>query len=263
MGKSLNLAEALDGFTAARKLNPGGHALFHSRWATHGGITTANVHPFTVGRQGGLTVVGHNGILPAAAHPAKGDSRSDTRKFADEILSTRYRRLDKVRAFSALTNWIGSYNKLVILTVNPRYRKNAYIVNERAGHWDQHTGLWHSNLDYLFAGNKWASYYPQTIGSKYRTPSSKATVTELPELCYICEYGHYGNDGYCDECESCEDCMEWRHDCLCFVPEGERRDADEDEFDGTARLRDIIAEEDRWSIELAQRKNFDFADDYS
>lgn len=92
VGKSLDLAEALESFVAARERHPAGPALFHSRWATHGSVNLPNVHPFVVGGSE-LTVVAHNGILPTEAHPAKGDDRSDSRKFADEILPTRFRRL--------------------------------------------------------------------------------------------------------------------------------------------------------------------------
>ena len=48
-GKFLNLDEALTRFVEARERYPEGPALFHSRWATHGGVNVGNVHPFLVG----------------------------------------------------------------------------------------------------------------------------------------------------------------------------------------------------------------------
>jgi glutamine amidotransferase len=105
-GKSLDLLEALDEFTEVRDRHREGPALFHSRWATHGSVGLANVHPFYVGRSR-MTVVAHNGILPASAHPEDGDDRSDTRKFAED-LSWQYRRLDRESVRRALSLWCGS-----------------------------------------------------------------------------------------------------------------------------------------------------------
>lgn len=217
IGKSLDLSEALDGFMAARKLRPQADALFHSRWATHGSIRAANCHPFYMGNSK-RTVVAHNGILPSEAHPKKGDDRSDTKVFAEEILSTRFRRLDKTRAMHAMTQWIGGYNKLVILTVDPRYRKNAYIVNERAGEWDTSTGIWHSNGDYLGLPT-WLSKYTQstTIGKPKVTKSSAfADEEDDRPICLMCEVGRVNAAGFCMGCRTCQDCFEELDECLCY-----------------------------------------------
>lgn len=221
VGKSLSLIEALDDFMSAREKHPNSHALFHSRWATHGSVSTANVHPFYVGGSQ-QTVVAHNGILPRSAHPTKGDDRSDTRLFADDILSTRYRRLNKPTVRTALGNWIGSGNKLVILTVDPRYHRNAFIINEHLGVWDR--GTWHSNRDY--------ETYPWWLySSKHKSVATLGTskastdALEIPATCFICELGHEGKDGYCTDCGSCQDCFETRNDCLCFNRYVAERDA--------------------------------------
>lgn len=231
VGKSLNLAEALDGFEAARKAHPGGDALFHSRWATHGAINPVNCHPFYVG-QSKKTVVGHNGILPAAAHPGKGDPRSDTRKFADEILSTRYRRLDKKRAFQALSGWIGNHNKLVILTVDPRYRRNAYLVNEHAGQWDTGTGIWHSNSDYLGVP-AWLGKYTSAIALKaldhddhYATLAQDEADLYHNGRCFICNDGAVNAWEICADCGTCQDCFELDRDCQCYWRGAKQADYD-------------------------------------
>ena len=212
IGKSLELADALESFEVARKAHPDAPALFHSRWATHGSITVPNCHPFYVGNSK-RTVVGHNGILPSDAHPRKGDDRSDTRLFADDILSTRFRRLDKQRAFFALSQWAGSYNKLVILTTDPRYRRNAYLVNESAGNWDSYSGIWHSNHDYLGIP-KWLENYGRaaavTIGGKAQLPADDDAN------CLMCNYGYVNAAGFCSECGTCQDCFESTADCLCY-----------------------------------------------
>jgi glutamine amidotransferase len=196
-GKSLDLAEALESFVAARERNPAGPALFHSRWATHGTVDLQNVHPFVVGGSE-LTVVAHNGVLPAEAHPEQGDDRSDTRKFADEILPTRYRRLDRRRSQDALSRWCGRSNKLVILTVDSRYQRNSYLVNEGLGRWDADTGIWHSNEDYLGVAIPIAS-----------TPRGRSR-------CELCWWGEVDDQGYCGQCRSCCDCYEHIRECLCW-----------------------------------------------
>lgn len=245
IGKSMDLLEALDGFIAARKDLPDGYALFHSRWATHGTLDTSNVHPFVAGHSE-QTVVAHNGILPREAHPAKGDSRSDTRLFADEILSTRYRRLNRERVREALAGWITTANKLVILTVDPRYRHNAYLINSGQGHWDKQTGIWHSNYDFESAprwlGKQSYSYSshggysngywqdPKTLGTPQKaiTRSAAGTVKDLRErvadiaaadryadLCCYCD-GEVTAGNICTVCATCQDCLEIQSDCLCF-----------------------------------------------
>ncbi len=205
-GKFLNLDEALTRFVEARERYPEGPALFHSRWATHGGVNVGNVHPFLVGGSH-RTVVAHNGILPDEAHPAKDDDRSDTRKFAEEILPQRFRRLDRPGVQQALSHWCGKFNKLVILTVDPRYRQNAYLVNEEAGLWDSYTGLWHSNSDFLD--------YP----SWRRSAGQGAPLTDAgyEDPCIWCGCPGIDGSGYCEECASCQDCGEHVRECMCWT----------------------------------------------
>ncbi len=204
-GKSMDLLEALDHFEEARDDNPGGPALFHSRWATHGSMGVDNVHPFIVGRSP-LTVVGHNGVLPVVAHPVGRDERSDTRKFADEILSSQFRRLDRPGVQRALTQWCGSANKLVILTVDPRYRCSAYLINETAGHWDGETGIWYSNSDYVDCRGE-GVYSPGDL-----------VLERYDEWCVICgAWGGIDRQGYCEFCRYCQDCYEDVGACFCWA----------------------------------------------
>ena len=221
MGKSMKVEEALDEFIEVRAKHPDCDALFHSRWATHGTVSTANVHPFLVGGSH-KTVVGHNGILPCT--PKKSDWRSDTRVLADEHLPTRYRRLDKPTVISALESYIGLNNKLLILTVDERYQKNAYLINESCGHWDTVTGVWHSNKDYL----GWSAKYSYTGGGYTKVGNTwvPSTTNKYDPItrswsgakgnCTFCGYGYVGKAGYCLECGTCEDCFQFRKDCECW-----------------------------------------------
>lgn len=245
-GHSLDVEDALAEFIEAREKNLTGPALFHSRWATHGSIRLANCHPFMVNGSN-QTVLAHNGILPAEAHPEKGDDRSDTRILADELMPKWYSRLDNRRTRQNLARWAGSYNKLLILTVDPKYRRNIYLVNENAGMWDHKTGIWHSNSDWKDAWNtRWYNTYkstktsgstwdgkdewPTTLGTPpsddtckiLNQVSSKAaekyeTVYDADgnEVCVFCDGKINEQTQYCTSCGSCADCYEHLSDCLC------------------------------------------------
>lgn len=275
IGKHLRITDAVDTFAELRDKYPSGPAMFHSRWATHGSIHTGNVHPFVVGGHAiervdikhatyedkdgeqwtevdrelfvayKRTVVGHNGILPGDAHPGPGDDRSDTKLFAEEILSTRFRRLDKPSAFKAMGAWAGT-NKLLILTTEDRYSQQAYLVNEKQGHWDSLTGIWHSNYDYLSPG-RWAGSYGYGTGSYWTSPANYAykSAAESAEVfagtdeggafeseqCYICQMGYTNRFGYCTECGSCIDCCEHERDCQCYARGEHLTDAEREELD--------------------------------
>lgn len=245
-GHSLDVEDALADFIEARDKHSAGPALFHSRWATHGSIKLANCHPFPVNGSS-KTVLAHNGILPAEAHPEKDDDRSDTRILADDILPKWYSRLDNRRTRQNLARWAGGYNKLLILTVDPKYRRNIYLVNENAGNWDHKTGIWHSNYDYTDSWmTRWTKTasgttttttttsdgWPVTIGTSRSTDTCKLGSDRAlaaaqskdyeivydaqgNELCVFCDGKVNAMNHYCTSCGSCADCFEHLSDCLC------------------------------------------------
>jgi glutamine amidotransferase len=184
------------------------------------------------------TVVAHNGILGRQAWPGKGDDRSDTRIFADELLPTYYKRLDRKGVQKALTQWLGS-NKILVLTTDPRYNDNAYLFNERLGTWDKETGVWHSNNDFrgydyyrakttsttALAG-KSAEESAETfqkdvechIIGKPSLPRGKHS-DDYMDVCYVCSIGDVDRNGYCDShlCRACQDCYVHIRECQCYV----------------------------------------------
>ncbi len=270
MGKALDIIEALEQFAKARDRYMDGPALFHSRIATHGDINIGNTHPFFVGTGPDMhkTVVGHNGILSAPAIPLKGDPRSDTRKFAEDILPVKYSRFDKASEMKALRKWAGGWNKLVILTVNPRYRSNAYIINKAAGWWDGATGLWHSNRDFMeptwakepekekkederpvFAPclhcddgliaktgfcDRCSRYHSigEELASKaavVKSAAESATVFKEQWNCQMCGIGEISRDGYCRACHTCVECYGIEDDdCTCWNRSGTPLRSDSD-----------------------------------
>lgn len=201
-GRFMSSKAAIGSFMRARA-QWRGPALFHSRFATDGAVNVKNVHPFRVGNDA-RTVVGHNGIIPRCL-PRKGDSRSDTRILADHHL--RGRNFDKPRSIFRLEDFIGRGSKLVILTVDPQYKHNAYIINQDLGHW--HEGIWYSNHDYVRS--------VQWLGNGNDVPESglawcgNCTLTGA----YHDIFDPWGLCRFCKHCEQCESHVE---ECICYVP---------------------------------------------
>jgi glutamine amidotransferase len=140
---SMNFDEVANKFIDLRPTH-NGPAIFHFRWATHGSETVANCHPFFLGKDK-ESVVGHNGILPVAI--PKGDVRSDTKVFAQDIMPSvgGILSLDDDEYYKKLEAW-ATGSKLVFLTTNQESKQEWYILNEKSGHWDK--DMWWSNYSY-------------------------------------------------------------------------------------------------------------------
>lgn len=111
----------------------------HFRYATHGGKTLANCHPFDV--LGGRYAIMHNGVMPDVAIVDK--ARSDTWHFCHHILApildSRPGWFGTPLLHATLGTLIGDGNKLVIL----RADGSKMIVNADQGETVQ--GCWVSN----------------------------------------------------------------------------------------------------------------------
>jgi glutamine amidotransferase len=225
-GKSLAFEEAIASFIETRQSVGNVHAVFHSRWATHGSVSVDNVHPFPVGRYG---VVAHNGVLPEMFLPKGDDDRSDTRVLADEWLMHFSRRgTFSRREASQIASVIG-YNKLVILSVSPKLRHPiARIVNAHMG--EHAYGAWFSNGDYLFSKTiparhlgSYSSSWNDDYDWRYDSVKGGYVPVEKTESiwgdCNICKaMGSVDTmSNYCFACHSCLDCGEHRNDCLCYT----------------------------------------------
>lgn len=168
IGKSMDMFEAAAGYEQAMKDLPGAVSLFHSRIATAGTVNEFNVHPFYVGGRDD-TVVAHNGILPSRWQPERNDARSDTQLFADTMLfvADNDRGVPSRRIGKALGNVIGTYNKLVYISVRSGHPM-VRIINSHQGTFTD--GVWHSNRSF-------ENYRPS-----YRRPNHRlALPTERPE----------------------------------------------------------------------------------
>jgi len=197
-------------FASLRQQHPHGPALFHSRFATHGESGLDNCHPFPVGGDG-RTVLAHNGILPSLVQPAKGDPRSDTRITAEDFLPL-FGPLRTRRARLRLQRWIGPHNKIVILTVDRRFRQQAFILNEDAGIWDR--GIWYSNDGYVPLP---PTRQPWPDNDGWDLPSWDRHGCTL-DRCGVCRAVIDIADHECRHCGWCTDCGEMPEDCLCYTP---------------------------------------------
>lgn len=193
-GHSMTAETAIAEFLTARDRHPEGPALFHSRYATKGAWNLGNCHPFHLGGDP-RTVLAHNGTLPKRVHPRAYDPRSDTRIAAEDYLpDAPFGSIDTHRGFRGLTQWLGR-SKLVILTIDPAYRKRAYLFGEQAGSWE--SGIWYSNTSYLPPLERWPAR------------SSRYTC----RYCWRTDLHRIGP--YCAECGWCFDCRPAVPDCTC------------------------------------------------
>jgi hypothetical protein len=207
LGHGMNADTMIDAFDAARRDHPDGPALFHSRFSTHGTVDLDNCHPFTLGRDR-RTVLAHNGVLPKAVQPGPGDPRSDTRIAAQSFLPA-FGSLRSSRGRRRLQRWMTRDNKMVILTVDRRFRDRAYILNEDAGVWDQ--GIWYSN-------DGFRPWPPRRFGSgAWWWPATGKRPCALLE-CSFCQALTDPAEAQCGVCRCCLDCGELPEQCFCYSP---------------------------------------------
>lgn len=210
--KSMTASNLIKEFVKLREIYWQGPALFHSRITTDGVTNLFNCHPFMVGGDK-RTVVGHNGILPASVRPGKGDKRSDTRIFAEEIAG--HVKLNTAIGRDVMGEWMGSWNKMVVLTVDPAYNSHGYIINEEQGTW--HEGVWYSNGSFRGAG--WRDSYYGSTGYGYRMNGGE---WERWEYCTSlgCKVNYASVSPHTLRCTACKVCAVCDCDpCECVLLE--------------------------------------------
>ena len=219
--RSMKSDRLLDRFYTELDKSPTAFGTFHARISTHGATTLDNNHSFRVGGRGDI-VLSHNGMLPI---PDRGDGRSDTRIFAEDVLpALGVASLDDNYAWSALEDW-ASGSKIAILSTAPELRDQLYIVNEDLGHWKEN--IWWSNSSYEY---RWGSKF--SFGTGYYGGAghySSSTVIGKREYddyenglkCFVCLHDYTEQDyedAVCSSCNSCMDCFEHAFACMCYKP---------------------------------------------
>ena len=208
----MNFSEVADKFIDARTKHQG-PAIFHFRWATHGSETVDNCHPFYLGNDP-LSMMGHNGILPVAIE--KGDDRSDTRVFAQDIMPAvgGITALDDDDYFKRLSEWAKG-SKLVFITNNDDTKYEWYIINEKDGHWDK--DMWWSNYSYERARYTYSSLSSyNNYGYGWRNSWDDDIVVVENGKAFVPNDYDDEADLFCDDdeeymidlCERYEDCLD-------------------------------------------------------
>ena len=114
--------------------------LIHFRITSKGVTTIDNCHPFRVNDD--MAII-HNGTM-SNIPISKGDTRSDTKIFAEEYLPNIGEALiDNVYIFELAKGFVG-YSKVCIL----HRTRGVFIINEELGHWNTEDGCWYSNKSY-------------------------------------------------------------------------------------------------------------------
>ena len=114
--------------------------LIHCRIATSGKTDLDNCHPFKISND---TVFAQNGILNCVEATNK---VSDTRMFNKALLKQlKPEFLDNVTTRKLIGDIIKS-DKLAFLTVNPKLKRNSYIINRDLG--EKENRVWFSNDSY-------------------------------------------------------------------------------------------------------------------
>ena len=143
MNRSMESAPLIEEFLKVRSENLDGYAIFHARYASQGSIDINNCHPFYLGEDK-QTVMAHNGNIPNRLQE-KGDSRSDSRWFAETVMPSLggVVALDNPFLEEMISDWVGS-NRIAFLTVNPLAKEPLYLFGKKFGSIDK-DGVWWSN----------------------------------------------------------------------------------------------------------------------
>lgn len=214
--RGMDASRVLEQFEDIRQEHPDGPAIFHSRLGTDGLDSKSNCHPFWVDNRR-QTVLAHNGIFPV--RPSKEDPRSDTRLVIEDLLPRKREwALNTRKGRQRFARWMGSYNKVAILTVSPRYRGNLFILNQESGIWDD--GIWYSNEGYLlrpgkvkYYGGGWLDDWDDGNGCTTWTYDSyvRGDCLYCFQLSTVNKTLHM-----CTHCFRCSDCGQPQEGCQCW-----------------------------------------------
>ena len=228
--RSMSAKKSIRRFLQLREQYPNGYAMWHARYATHGVKNEQNCHPFQVGDDT-QTYLAHNGVLDTFIE--SGDKRSDTRVFAEDTLPKLggVSALNDENIYRMIESW-ATGSKIAVLTVNPIAEYQLYLINEKAGTWDDN-GVWWSNSSYkryvydytpsvrqsdsvLGYADDEATYWEKQE-AYYNLYATDPTIVDM---CPMCEamISLDESETTCEFCASCLACFQLPLDCDCYDP---------------------------------------------
>jgi glutamine amidotransferase len=217
----MNADTSINRFIEMRGKYPEGYAMWHARFATHGTTTVDNCHPFKVGNDS-HTYLAHNGILPIVE--PQGDSRSDTRIFAEDLLPTigGVASLDNMQVQNLIEDFTTG-SKVCILTVHPDAKYQCYLFHEEKG-WRDDSNVWWSN-DSCYLAKPYS--YKSANDNKWFSAKPLDFITHKEDTYFDCKVCNFVvsedeliesglGDDYCPSCSSCYQCYAQMSDDLCY-----------------------------------------------
>jgi glutamine amidotransferase len=148
-------------------------------------------------------------------HEPKGDTRSDTRIFAEDLLPAigGVQSLDNEQVVNLIEDFT-SGSKVCVLTVDPRAKYQCYLIHEEKGKVDE-SGVWWSNDSCeLDRYNSWTTVNPHNYGLYAKDDEESSFID-----CGVCDLVLPVEDmdtEFCPQCGSCWDCRAYVSDCLCY-----------------------------------------------
>lgn len=172
-------------------------ALWHFRIKTVGDVTAKNAQPFVVNNK---YIFAHNGTMTRMIQ-VKGDDRSDSHAFSQDILSKMQDEFYKENALIELVEMaIGFENKVCLFT-----GESFYYLNQH--HWEEHKDLKFSNM--LWNKPRYQSaysngYYPRTKHSNRTRHVDSHSDDKWCDYCglYSVTMTKVGEYNYCQMCIS-------------------------------------------------------------
>ena len=152
----------------------------HFRYATHGDLSTANLHPFYVGR--GRYMM-HNGIIPESVYKPVRHDRSDTWHLARQIK----RSAGDILPIGDLEKAITPANKLCFLAPSG----DMELAHEKSGDWD--STLWLSNTYSVMSPYVYVPKKTHKAGLSSSSPWWRAEAAESGDA-YKPWSGHFDAD---------------------------------------------------------------------
>ena len=153
-------------------------AAVHFRWATHGNVTTDNVHPFRLNNGGYLM---HNGVLSKYAPLTKLNSHvSDSRMFVKKFVNPMIREYGNVHRMQMDAEVVGS---AILTMMHGKFARFGSGWVEYDGAWYSNEYAWDCPLAYAYSASTsvattMAAPYSNSMGQPMNTTPSWSTYSQ-------------------------------------------------------------------------------------